>query len=258
MNANPATVPTFLIACSWFAAGAHFYKRYPRAAMIAGALLAVPCGLAVFYYTHLLDNAVWYYEARTARGTELLFSGVGLLAGAVHCWNAAEGLMGRLAIPALFATILLIPFIKPILQPLDTVALKDECAGNVCRQSSYATCGPASAASILRSLGKNVTEKELAEQSYTYSGGTEVWYLARAIRNRGVGTEFVFSNGRLPAPSIAGVRMGGGHFIAIMNATNSSITVVDPLIGQVNATPDKLRETYHFTGFFLCVRPEAR
>jgi ABC-type bacteriocin/lantibiotic exporter with double-glycine peptidase domain len=128
-------------------------------------------------------------------------------------------------------------------------------AGSVCLQSSYATCGPASAATLLRGLGHNVTEKELAVDSYTYSGGTEAWYLARAIRRRSAQAEFVLTDSAFPSPSIAGVRMGGGHFIAIESAASDKVTFVDPLTGESTLTPSELHARYRFTGFFLRVKP---
>lgn len=255
MNANPAILPAFLLACGWFAAGEFCYKRWPRLSHLAGLLLAIPCALAVFYYTHLFDNAIWYYQLRSVPWIELTFSGIGFLGGVIHRWNDAETRVGRAVVPVLFAVILLIPFMKPILQPLDMASLRDKCSGSVCLQSSFATCGPASAATILRGMGKPVTEKELAVDSYTYAGGTEAWYLARAIRRQGADAEFVFSNSAFPSPSIAGVWVGAGHFIAIEKATDKSVTYVDPLTGESTVTPVQLRARYRFTGFFLEVLP---
>jgi len=255
MNANPATVPTFLLACGWFAAGEYCYPRWPRRSLAVGALLALPCALAVFYYTHLLDHAVWYFELRTVPWIELTFSGIGLIGGAIYQRIDAKMRVGRLAVPVVFGLMVLLPFLKPILEPLNLAALQDKCTGRVCLQSSGSTCGPASAATLLRGVGMNVTERELAVESYTYPGGTEAWYLARAIRRRGADAKFVFSDNTLPAPSIAGVRMGGGHFIAIESATQEAVTFVDPQTGESTATPAELRARYRFTGFFLQVRP---
>jgi hypothetical protein len=255
MNANPATIPTFLLACGWFAAGEFCYKRWPRLSLVAGVLLALPCALAVFYYTHLLDQASWYFNLRTVPWIELTFSGIGFPGGALHRRTNAETRVGRLALPVIVGVMVLVPFLKPILDPLDLGALQDKCVGRVCLQSSGSTCGPASAATLLRGFGMGVTERDLAIESYTYPGGTEAWYLARAIRRRGADAEFVFSDSTLPSPSIAGVRMGGGHFIAIERATSDAVTYVDPLTGESTATPAELRARYRFTGFFLEVRP---
>jgi len=259
MNANPATVPTFLLGCGLFAAGESCYRRWPRLSLAVGVLLAVPCLLAVFYYLHLFDNVIWYYDIRIVPWIELTFSGIGFLGGVIHAWDDAETIVGSVAVPVVFGIILLIPFMKPILDPLDTAVLHDRCAGSVCLQSSYATCGPASAATLLRGFGESVTERELAVDSYTYAGGTEAWYLARAIRRRGAETAFVLSDSTFPSPSIAGVQMGGaGHFIAIERATEEAVTFVDPLTGESTVTPAVLHARYRFTGFFLRVRPGGK
>ena len=72
MNANPATVPTLLLAFSaWFEAGENCYPRWPRLSLAFGVLLALPCALAIFYYTHLLDHAVWFFNLRTVPWIEL-------------------------------------------------------------------------------------------------------------------------------------------------------------------------------------------
>lgn len=258
MNANPATVPTFLLACAWFTVGTFSYRKWPKASLAVGFLMALPCATALFYYTHLLDHVAWYFELRTIPWIELLFSGIGFLGGVVSGVVNAETRTGRLAVPAVFAGILLVPFIKPILEPLNVAALQDKCKGSVCLQSSGSTCGPASAATLLRGLGISATERELAIESYTYPGGTEAWYLAKAIQRRGAETKFIFNPDTIPSPSIAGVRMGGGHFIAIERATQESVTYVDPLIGESTATPTELRSRYRFTGFFLQLRPNKK
>ena len=47
----------------------------------AGLVLAAPGLLFVLYYTHLLDDAAWFYCFRILQPTELLPCGIGLLAG---------------------------------------------------------------------------------------------------------------------------------------------------------------------------------
>ena len=103
----------------------------------------------------------------------------------------------------------------------------------------------------------NATERDLAIESYTYPSGTEIWYLAQAIRRRGARAQFIFDADAIPPSSIAGVKMGGGHFIAIEESTADKITFVDPLTGEATTTPAQLRARYHFTGMFLLVRPRA-
>jgi len=211
----------------------------------------------VLYYAHIFDKAAWLYETRTFPLTEISFSGIGFLGGVIYRWHEPETWKEHLFIPLVTAAILLVPFVKPLINPLDLGALRDRCDGVVCLQSSFSTCGPASAATILRGFGQNVTEKDLALESFTSRGGTEAWYLARALRKRGNITKFVFSDSALPYPAVAGVRLQGdaGHFIAILDEDNATFTVVDPLSGVTSLSAEDLRKKYRFTGFFMTITP---
>jgi hypothetical protein len=245
------------MAIALFFAGHALQRRYPRFAVLFGVIAAVPGMLAVLYYAHLFDKWAWYYEARSLPFAELTFSGLGFLGGAIYRWQDPETWKQRLPVPVVTAVIILVPFMKPLLEPLDLKTLQDRCDGEVCIQSSLATCGPASAATILRTFGQHATERDLALESFTYRGGTEAWYLARALRRRGNAVKFEFSDNSLPSPAIAGVRLtgGAGHFIAVLSATNSTVTIVDPLSRKVTLRPSDLRRTYNFTGFFLRMTP---
>ena len=64
---------------------------------------------------------------------------------------------------------------------------------------------------MLRLYGIDATEREVALECYTYVSGTENWYLARALRKRGLKVVFIFADPpfqALPIPSIAGINMG--------------------------------------------------
>jgi hypothetical protein len=258
MSVNPALVPTILLAIVLFFVGTKVQKRYPVLAAAIGVMLAVPATLALLYYTHLFDHWRWFYQARSLSFSELSFAGIGFLGGTIFSWQEPETWRERSVLPLFTAVFLFVPFMKSLLDPLDLNRLQDRCNGSVCLQSTFSTCGPASAATILRSYGQNVTERELAIESLTYRGGTEAWYLARALRRRENQAEFIFSSANsFPYPAIAGVRLRGGegHFIAVLNVTDSAVTVVDPLSGEATIPLSALRKRYEFTGFFLKVTP---
>ena len=261
MSVDPAFVPTILLAIVLFFLGRKVQMRYPAMAAAIGVLLAVPATLAVLYYTHLFDHWQWFYQARSLPFSELSFAGIGFLGGTVFSWQEPETWRERLVLPLFTVVFLFVPFMKPLLDPLDLNRLQDRCNGSVCLQSTFSTCGPASAATILRSYGQNVTERELAIESLTYRGGTEAWYLARALRRRENQAEFIFTNANsIPYPAIAGVRLRGGegHFIAVLNVTDSVATIVDPLSGEAKITLSALRKQYEFTGFFLKITPRRQ
>ena len=260
-HANPLFIPTILGATIFFWVGVRLERKAQSKAMrycllVCGVLLAVPGLLFVLYYLHVLDDAAWFYNLRTLGCTELLASGLGFLAGIVHGWWQPESIGEKAAAPCALFILVLIPFVKPLLDPLDLSRLKDRCEGDVCMQSTFSTCGPASAATLLKRFGDDASEKELARESFTSRGGTEIWYLARALRRRGMGTRVVIEspeNATLPSPAIAGVLLPGhaGHFIALVANDGGQIAFVDPMKGKATLSVDELKRQYHFTGFFL-------
>ena len=111
---------------------------------------------------------------------------------------------------------------------------------------------------ILRRLGLAATEPEIARAAFTYSGGTEAWYLARHARRRGLSASFDFRETFSPEaglPALVGVRLGrAGHFIAVLEVKNGVITYVDPLRGQDQCPLDAFLKRYDFTGFHLVIQ----
>ena len=208
---------------------------------IAGTVLAVPALLFATYYFHWFHDAIWFYRFRSAPWTELTAAGAGLLAGLIYAWLGATGRAWRMTVPLLLLAGLSVPYLKALVAPLDTARLTDRCSDGVCLQSTPSTCGPASAASILRLYDIEESERTLAREAFTSSGGTENWYLARALRRRGFPVEYVILDrpvARLPYPSVAGVTLpgGAGHFIAILAETGDAYVIGEPMRGRMTKT----------------------
>ena len=150
-----------------------------------------------------------------------------------------------------------VPFLKPIIGPLPS-NFSGKWNGDICLQSTPSTCGPASVATILNSLGVETNESELARDSYSYTGGTEAWYLIRAIRARGCEASVQFRpdfDPQISLPAVVGVRLGGpdgfGHFVPFLSKSGDTYSLGDPLVGPQFETLSQLRKRYHFTGFHL-------
>jgi len=231
--------------------------------IIFAVLCAMPGVCFAAYYTKLLGEPVWLYKFRAVSGTEMAAAGMGLLAGFIHHARLKHPALHRQlrssTVPALFAIALLVPYVKPVVRPLRMDQAAERWENGVCLQSTPSTCGPASAATILRTLGEQTTEFELAKDSFTYAGGTENWYLARAIRKRGHPVEFAKLDQLtdvFPTSAIAGVKLdqGTGHFIAVLSREGDTYTAHDPLAGKFTATLPELRQNYRFTGFFLHIK----
>lgn len=266
MHLIPVVLLNLAIAAVLFCLGSAVAKRAsPRSArswlFLSGIVLAAPGLLFVLYYTHLFDSAAWFYSLRVLPLTELLPSGMGLLAGVLHSRFEPETLGQRLLVPGALVVLVVIPFVKPLLDPVELARLRDRCEGEVCMQSTFSTCGPSSAATLLKAFGQTTSEKQLAEECLTSQGGTEIWYIARAFKRRGFKEHVLvqqLESASLPSPAIAGVllRGGAGHFIAILSQGPDDVTIGDPMKGKLMIRRADIKNYYHFTGFFLVVQPE--
>lgn len=224
-------------------------------ALLVFSILAIPSILFAVYYLHILPEKAWFYTLRSFRGSELLVVFLGLAAGSF------AALLPRLLLGLpLFGLILIgvVPYLKPLLSPLPDDALKETWKGDVCQQSTFATCGPASVCTILRSFAIESTEREAARAAFTYSGGTEAWYLARYVRDKGLEPEFVFTRTFSPEaglPAMVGVRIGGmGHFVVVLSIKDDMVTFADPL-GELETLPlQSFRNRYQFTAFRMVVK----
>jgi hypothetical protein len=266
MHLIPVVLLNVLSAAVLFCLGSALGKKAASRAsrswlLLAGILLAAPGLLFALYYTHIFDNAAWFYSFRVLPLTEFLPGGTGLLAGVLHSRFEPETLGQKLLFPGALLVVVVIPFVKPLLDPIELARLRDHCEGEVCMQSTFSTCGPSSAATLLKAFGQTASEKQLAGECLTSRGGTEIWYIARAFKRRGFRERVLIqqpNSPSLPSPAIAGVvlRGGAGHFIAIMSQTADEVTIGDPMKGKLVVKKADLKIYYKFTGFFLVVQPQ--
>lgn len=231
-------------------------QRKPRVILaVAATLWSLPGASFAVHYLHILPEQAWYFAFRSLRGTELMLIPPGIAGGLVASLLPRKMLL----LPLLGAgALILLPIVKPLVGPIPRGAMEDRWDANTCLQSTASTCGPASVATILRSLGVRATEAELAREGYSYLGGTECWYLARAIRRRDCTARFHTGTGLDDAPefpALAGVRRdGSGHFIAVLSREGDHYRIGDPLLGPETLSRAELLGRYTFTGFFMPIR----
>jgi hypothetical protein len=260
MNPNWLGIISAILAVMVFLAAYRFAIKMPLKMrvifLIIAVIAAIPGASFAFYYAHIFPEMSWYYELRSIAGTELLMVFVGVAGG------LSATLLPRLllVLPLLGAVALsVVPILKPLIRPLDQNELEDKWDGEVCLQSTGSTCGAASTATILKLLGIEATESEIAEEAHTYSGGTEAWYLARAARSRGCEVEFDLRSGFSPdggLPAVVGVRLGSiGHFIPVLGREGERFIIGDPLRGREVLTLEELEKRYEFTGFHMRIKP---
>ena len=261
MNINILFFPTIIIAVTAFYLSRRIWARkagrlFRFIFFIAAIILFIPAFLFVFYYLHWMDDAVWFYQFRACPYTELLAAGGGVLAGIV---GAVCKQYKKLSTPFVMCLLVLgifIPHSKSAVFPVNYDSLGNKWRNGVCFQSSNSTCGPASAATILNHYGVTVTEAEFAKECYSYIGGTEIWYIARALDRRGLQCRFKIFEKKpydLPYPCIAGIDVGAGHFITIIDKENDTYVIGDPLVGRKRIEAEDVFRRINFTGFFLTI-----
>jgi len=207
------------------------------------------------YLVDTLGEQPWYCTFRALPYIEALVSLSALTAGFLaYMWKKRIVLL--IIIPAVLFIYVCVPFIKTIALPLNLDVLSSErWSEDVCLQSSGSTCGPASLATIMRSMGLERKEREIAKAAYTGSTGTENWYLARYAKAQGLKPKFLNcqSINDVPVHSIVGVKLGNniGHFITLLPSDTDKLVIGEPLAGRLELTINEFNEKYRFTGFVL-------
>lgn len=257
MHINITGLIAFILSIAGYMLTVKYLAAKPRRKifpfLIISSILAVPGVSFAIYYFHMTPEMKWYYDFRCLPGVELLtmFIGVAFAAFAVMLPKRYRYL--TLVIALLLSAV---PYIKPVLFQLRKHKLRENWKDGVCLQTTSSTCGPSSAATIMTRLGFPVTERELAQESYSSATGTEAWYLANALRRRGVEVQFsIMPRLTIPQefPCIAGVKLsnGVGHFIPILNYDGTQYQIGDPMNGPESLSADELMKRYKFTGFVM-------
>lgn len=263
MQIHPLLFGTLALSLLLFFAGWRLSKDWRQFRSWQTALFFCSCGLGLpgvmfaTYYTHWIDDWVILYQLRSLTGSEFAFSLLALPAGMV---SRIFSVVSRVFFLVMAVMAAILPFVKPMIAPLDYDGLRDIWRDDVCIQSGPSTCGPSSTATIFRSYGVETTQQELAREAMSYQGGTECWHLARAIRKRGYEVQFhIKPSGlpdKIPTPAIAGVRMGDiGHFIAVLEDEDGELVIGDPMYGRSKASRERFQEEYDFTGFYMSIQP---
>lgn len=228
---------------------------------VAAGIIALPGLLFAAYYTKLMGEPIWLYQFRSMPHSEIAAGASGLLFGGLQGLvlrhPQVRQRLGKLLVPVVGLFTAALPFVKPLVGPLRDSIFAETWRDGVCLQSTPSTCGPASAATVLRHFGIAATERELARECFSIRTGTENWYLARALRRRGLDVRFAVSNPtnmRWDPPAIVGVTADGyGHFIPLLSITNGLVEVGDPLVGRERLKTEDLLAGRRLTGFQMTV-----
>ncbi|TBR16733.1 hypothetical protein EPO15_18600 [bacterium] len=252
---NPLVFPTLLAAGALYAAGYRLAEERPalrNRLLAASAVLCLPGLFFLLYYLHLVREPAWYVEFRSLPGVETASALWGLPFGLLAREKPFAGTWQKLRLSLL---LVFVPFAKPVLLPLGGAVFNDAWEDGVCLQSTMATCGPCSLATVLTSLGLPATERDVARAAFSAMTGTESWYLLRTARRRGLKARVRASAALsdVSAPAILGVRLGGGagHFIVLLGAERGRRVLGDPLAGRLLLTDAEFAKAYDFTGWAM-------
>jgi predicted double-glycine peptidase len=248
------TVAGALLLAWWVEPKLRLRSRLLRwGALAVGFLLSVPALWISLYYTHLVPETEFFYEMRAARFSELLQLPVALFAAS---WLSliSSRMHGYLLMFVVGG--LLLPWLKPIVVPLsESQRMTRRAEPGVVLQTYPSTCGPACVCNILLRHGLAADEREVAAACHTYQGGTEAWYLARYLRERGIDAKFRFTDWpeqEVRLPAIFGVMQGRfGHFIVVLSAKDGQVDCINPAGGRWTGPLDRFLRTHRLTRFHL-------
>jgi hypothetical protein len=223
-------------------------------------MLALPWFLGMAYYAHLFDQP-WYYEWRAWRGTDFMMALFAIPLSLVFPPWKGQGRPRKALLQALLEFLLAVMvvmavFAKPLLFPLPIDPQAARWHDGVCIQSTRASCGPCAVATVLRTLGLNLEEAQLANEAQTSQTGTLNWLLLRALRARGLTAVIAKSDdlAEVEAPAVVGVTLansGAGHFVAYLGRTNGKLVIGDPLEGRLVLDQGEFQRRYTFGRFAL-------
>jgi hypothetical protein len=269
---NPLFIPVILGTIAFFFVGTWLSRRAQSGLQTVilvtiSFLTAVPAVLYVVFYSGVLGETKWFYTFRAIPGTEFAACSAGLLAGWLQSMRSrshqVRKQMSAGFIPFMLLLCVTLPYLKQLFLKPNWDGFSDRWSENVCLQSSESSCGPASAATLLRFFGKPASEKQIAQDSFTSRRGTENWFLIRTMRRLGLNAQYSIQktgNVDLPYPAIVGVRLGGehgtGHYIAVLGRipqNEKCFAIGDPLNGREQLTEQELLNRYYFTGFAIIV-----
>lgn len=192
---------------------------------ITALVFAVPSMLFLSNYILHAPSQSWFYTFHSIPGIEatsgLIGALLGVTSGFIKRYLRLFAIPVLLALTCIAAILVVVPFAKQFIFKLDYSKLHNEWKHGVCKQTSASTCVPASCATVIRTLGGNVTEQELAKAAGTTSRGTEIWYMMRAIRKFGYKIEAHTAKSMKDVQTPAIVGVDGCHVVVMMSKNDT-------------------------------------
>jgi hypothetical protein len=251
MNINHNIFISIILTVILFFVGVKLRERlegskYKNVLLVTSLLLAIPGFSMVTYYFHLIESPSWYISFRSVPNIEWMNSFIGLFIGLINVKRKGLALSFGLML-------ILVPFAKPIIRPI-SLNSETKWIDDVCIQSTYASCGPSSLATIFKFKGINSSEAEIAASAFTCSSGTEIWYLLRHASDKGLdySCKQIENIQQVQTPCIIGTKISNiGHFITVLGTSKGKYVIGDPLIGKIELTNEEFNDRYKLDGLLI-------
>lgn len=148
--------------------------------------------------------------------------------------------------------------------PYDRSSLGSHTVNGVCLQSRDETCVAASLVTLLKELGRDATEAEMARETMTVPGiGSSTLRACRALRRRLPASEIrilrpASSREPLPTPCLVPIRYGfrDEHMVVLLDVRDGNYVVGDPMSGRCVWTHERFERRW--TGIVIAVLEPGR
>ena len=149
-------------------------------------------------------------------------------------------------------------WIRHELRNLQTTFSKD----GICKQTTGFTCGPAAAVTVLRQMGVEAQESDLAIASKcNLKNGTTYENLASAIKKLYGKKDIDCSIRNFDSinqlkeicPMIAVIKLSSAvdHYTAVLEVTEDKVIAGDPIVGKKEWTYEDFRKKWRFVGIII-------
>lgn len=241
--------------------------------LIMFIILSIPAFLYMiidFLYYINKQYPIWYINFRSINGTEYLSILLAILLGFVtprlfRLKNVRWNIFGKYLL-FLYAIVILLPFAGPIVLPfklLDSVG--NRWNGDVCIQTTRATCAPASLATIFRHYKIYRTEEEMAYACHSSLLGTDLWYLIRVANKNGLNTncryvdDLYSRNIRMPALVLVTIKnVNEQHMIVLLGKYKNRLMIADPMSGKNLLIKTEVNNRYAFDNLIIEINKYRR
>ncbi|MCK9151175.1 cysteine peptidase family C39 domain-containing protein [Methanobacterium alcaliphilum] len=137
---------------------------------------------------------------------------------------------------------------------MENILENESCEEKIAVQSTPYNCGPAALVIVLRGMGINCSEQEIANIAGTDETGTSMYGLMCAARSKGIDAVGMRVDIELlKRMDIVFLNFGGKfHYSVIDRVEDKAVFLADPALGRVELTKEYFKKLY--TGNALVIK----